>query len=83
MMRLIDHARIRVGGRVLRVHSDTVLCSGEGRTVRLDGVRAWKHFHCTYSAFLGEGIFDCEFRVHVVGRRKYRITNTGWASGAP
>jgi hypothetical protein len=84
VMQRIDGNRINVGGRVVRIDSETMLCSGLGRAVRQRGTRAWKHFDCTYSVFVaGRGIYDCDFRVHVLGRRKYLITNPRWTSGAP
>jgi hypothetical protein len=82
-MQRIDGKQIRIGGRVVRIDSETTLCSGAGRAVRQRGVRAWKHFDCTYSVFARQGIYDCEFRVHVLGLRKYLITNAHWTSGAP
>jgi hypothetical protein len=84
VMQRIDGKRVRVAGRVVRVDSDTALCSGEGRGGRQRPIRVWKHFSCTYSVFVaGDGIYDCEFRVHVLGRRKFLITNAQWTSGAP
>jgi hypothetical protein len=82
-MQRIDGKRIHIGGRVVRIDSETTLCSGAGRSVRQGGLRAWKHFDCTYSLFARQGIYDCEFRVHVLGLRKYLITNARWTSGAP
>jgi hypothetical protein len=84
VMQRIDGARIHIGGRVVRIDSETTLCSGLGRAVPQRGIRAWKHFDCTYSVFVaGRGIYDCEFRVHVLGLRKFLITNARWTSGAP
>jgi hypothetical protein len=84
VMQRIDGKRIQIDGRVVRIDSETTLCSGLGRAVRQRGIRAWKHFDCTYSVFVaGHGIYDCELRVHVLGLRKYRITNARWTSGAP
>jgi hypothetical protein len=83
-MRRIDGKRIHVGNRVVRIDSETTLCSGAGRAVRRHGVRAWKHFDCTYSVFVaGDGIYDCDFRVHVVGVRRFLVTNARWTAGAP
>jgi hypothetical protein len=84
VMQRIDGTRIYVNKRPLRVDSETMLCSGLGRPVRQRGTRTWKHFDCTYSVFAaGRGIYDCDFRVHVLGLRKYLITNARWTSGAP
>jgi hypothetical protein len=82
-MQRIDGKRIHIGERVVRIDDETMLCSGVGRAVRQRGVRAWKHFDCTYSVFARRGIYDCEFRVHVLGLRKYLITNARWTSGPP
>jgi hypothetical protein len=84
VMQSIHGKRIHIGGRIVRIDSETTLCSGAGRAVRQHGVGAWKHFDCTYSVFVADhGIYDCDFRVHVLGLRKYLITNARWTSGAP
>ena len=83
VMQLIDRTRIRVGDRIIRIDAGTTLCSGVGRGVRRQGIRAWSEFDCTYSVFVGAGIYDCGFRVDVVGRREYRVTHIRWLSGAP
>ena len=82
-MQLIDHTRIRVGDRIIRIDAGTTLCSGVGRGVRRRRVRVWGEFDCTYSAFVGARIYDCGFRVDVIGPREYRIRDTRWLSGAP
>jgi hypothetical protein len=82
-MRKIDDRRIRIGSHVVRIDSETTLCSGVGRGVRRDGVRRWAEFRCTYSAFLAGGIYDCSFRLHVRGPRKYVITDARWIAGSP
>jgi hypothetical protein len=83
VMKRLDGKRVHVGGRVVRVDVDTVLCSGDGRAGRVRGTRVWKHFICTYSVLTTHGIYDCEFRVHVLGDRKFVITDAHWPSGPP
>jgi hypothetical protein len=83
VLQTIHAKRIHIGGHVVRIDSETTLCSGAGRAIRQRSARAWKHFDCTYSVFVAGGIYDCDFRVHVRGLRKYLITNARWTSGAP
>jgi hypothetical protein len=83
VMQRLAGKRLHVGGRVVRIDVNTVLCSGEGRARRARGARFWKHFVCTYSVFTTHGIYDCEFRVHVLGTRKFVITDAHWPSGPP
>jgi hypothetical protein len=82
-MRMIDRTPIRVGSRIVRIHSDTTLCSGIGRAVRRADVRRWHSFTCTYSAFISSEIYDVGFRVYVLGRRRYRCTSGRWLAGSP
>lgn len=78
-MRMIDNARIRVGSRVVRVHTATTLCSGDGRMIRRDGFRRWKHFMCTFTTFGPRGVDrDLDFRVHVLGKWRFLITDAHW-----
>jgi hypothetical protein len=83
VMKRLTGTRLHVGARVVRIDADTLLCSGDGRPGRVRGTRVWKHFVCTYSVFAAHGIYDCEFRVHVLGLRKFVITDAHWPSGAP
>jgi hypothetical protein len=84
VMQRIDGKRIHIRRRALRIDLETTLCSGLGPAVRQRGMRTWKHFDCTYSAFIaGRGIYDCDFRVHVLAVRDYLITNARWTSGSP
>jgi hypothetical protein len=84
VMQRLDGTRVRVESRLVRIDSETMLCSGVGGSARVNGTRAWKHFDCTYSVFvLGHGIYDCEFRVHVLGPRRYLVSNAHWPSGGP
>lgn len=75
----IDGAAVHVGARTIRVHSDTALCSGAGKSVRRHGVRMWHDFACTYTTFTKAGVDrDLEFRVHVVDARRFRISDATW-----
>jgi hypothetical protein len=83
LMRVLDGKHLRVGGRLVRIDRDTLLCSGIGRGVRRDGIRRWRRFDCTYSLFMGSRIYDCEFRVLVMGSRRLEVRNSRWIAGAP
>lgn len=76
-MQLIDRTRI-VGGRRLRVDSETTLCSGVGPLVRRSGVPRWHAFDCTYTTFSGGVDRDLEFRVDILGPSRYVITDVRW-----
>jgi hypothetical protein len=79
VMRSIDDARIRVGTKVIRVDSETTLCSGEGRARLRGGVRTWMHFRCTFSTFTARGPGrDVEFRLHALDARRFVITQARW-----
>ena len=78
-MRSIDGAQVRIGGTVLRLDSETTLCSGLGRPTRRQGVRAWNHFHCTFTTFRrGLPWRDLEFRLHALDARRFAITSPRW-----
>lgn len=82
VMRAIDDARIRIGTKVVRVDSDTALCSGEGRARLREGVRTWTHFRCTFSTFTARGPGrDVEFRLHALDARRFAITSARWIPG--
>jgi hypothetical protein len=79
LMRRIDDVRVRVGTRVVRIHSETTLCSGEGRPIRRRGVRMWSRFWCTYTTFTKQGVDrDLEFRVDIVSTRRFVIRDVHW-----
>jgi hypothetical protein len=83
VMRLIDDTRIRVGTRAVRIHSETTLCSGERPSVRRQGIRRWSRFSCTFTTFTRQGLDrDLDFRVRVVGRRRFVITDAHWVRAA-
>jgi hypothetical protein len=82
VMRAVDDARMRVGTTILRVDSDTTLCSGEGRARVRRGVRTWTHFRCTFTTFTPRGPGpDVEFRVHALDARRIGITSARWIVG--
>ena len=84
VMRVTDDARVRVGGRVVRVDMETTLCAGQGTSTRRRGVRVWRHFVCTYTTFTRQRPDrDVDFRVHVLGLRRFVITDARWVSDAP
>jgi hypothetical protein len=79
LMRSIDEVRVRVGTRVVRIHSETTLCSGELRPIRRRGVRMWSRFSCTYTTFTRQGIDrDVEFEVVVVSATRFVIRDAHW-----
>jgi hypothetical protein len=82
-MQAVDEARVRVGTTAVRVKVETTLCSGEGRVTRQRGLRAWKHFRCTFTTFTpGGGVGrDLEFRVHTLDAGRIAITDARWIVG--
>ncbi|HET9323479.1 MAG TPA: hypothetical protein VFO03_06330 [Gaiellaceae bacterium] len=79
VMRATDGARVHVGRAVVRVDQDSTLCAGQGAARKRDGVRRWRHFICTYTTFTRRGVGrDLEFRVHVLGVRRFLITDARW-----
>ena len=73
--RIAGHSLTPLGRRI-RVDRELVICSGDGRPVRRGGVRRWKHFTCTQTLFDRGGLDrDITFRVHVLDRTRFRITN--------
>jgi hypothetical protein len=84
VMRVTDDARVRVGGSVVRVDVDTTLCAGQGTAMRRHGVRAWRHFACTHTTFTRHRPGrDIDFRVHVLGTRRFVITDARWVPDTP
>lgn len=82
VMRVIDDTRIRAATKVVRVDSDTTLCSGDGQARLRRGVRTWTHFRCTFSTFTARGPGpDVEFRVHALDVRRFTISSARWISG--
>ena len=79
LMRAIDDVRVRVGTRVVRVHAETTLCSGEGPSIRRAGTRRWSRFSCTYTTFTKQGVDrDLDFRVRVTGLKRFVISDAHW-----
>jgi hypothetical protein len=83
VMRAIDDVRVRVGTRVIRIHSETTLCSGEGPSIRRRGIRMWSRFSCTYTTFTKGGVDrDLDFRVRVTGARRFVISDAHWVAAS-
>jgi hypothetical protein len=67
---------VTLADRRIRVDRDLVICSGDGTATRRGGIRRWKHFTCTQALFDRNGVDrDITFRVHVVSRTRFLITN--------
>jgi hypothetical protein len=77
----LEGTRIAIGSKRVPVRLDTLACQGEGSSVVRNGARAWKHFRCTQPTFPAGVLVgpDAIFRVHVVGRTKYLITDAHFA----
>jgi hypothetical protein len=75
VMRVLDGTRVHVGTKTVRIQSETTLCSGEGRSVRRNGVRGWSRFACNYTTFTrrGSGVPGAR-----AGRRRFRIVDARW-----
>ena len=83
VMRALDGRAVSVAGRTVRIEADSTLCGGEGRSVRVRGVRRWVRFACTYTSFGRRGIErDLEFRVTVVDGRRLRVGSAAWVPPA-
>jgi hypothetical protein len=82
-MQRLDGMRVRVGQRLIRLETPTLLCSGVGRAFRQDGVRRWQRFHCTYVVFIHGRTYDCEFRAVVVRGQRLSLRAPRWIGAAP
>jgi hypothetical protein len=79
VLRRLDGANTRVGTRIVRIDSETTLCAGRGTPIRRNGVRMWRRFACTYTTFTKSGVDrDLDFRVVVLGARRYVIRDAHW-----
>jgi hypothetical protein len=79
VLRKLDGDLVRVGSRQVRIHSDTTLCSGRGTSIRRNGMRMWRRFLCTYTAFTKAGPDrDLEFRVRILSKRRYLLRDAHW-----
>jgi hypothetical protein len=79
LMRKLDGAALHVERRTIRVDTETTLCSGRGKAIRVGGERRWHLFHCTYTTFSPRGVDrDIDFRVWILDARRFRITNAAW-----
>jgi hypothetical protein len=82
VMRRIDGARVPVGTRTVKIDSDTALCAGRGPSIVVKRIRRWRRFACTYTTFTKRGVDrDLDFRVRVLGTRRYRIYDAHWVVG--
>jgi hypothetical protein len=81
LLRRLDGARIHVGSRTVRVVSASTLCAGRGHSVRRKGVRKWNRFICTYTTFTKAGVDkDLDFRVRVLGVKRFAISGAHWVT---
>jgi hypothetical protein len=79
VMRMIDNTRVPVNGRIVRIENESTLCSGEGRSIRRRGIRAWNRFECTYTTFTKRGVDrDLDFRIRVLGARRFVVFDAHW-----
>jgi hypothetical protein len=83
VMRRIDGASVHVGTRTVKIDSDTALCAGRGPSIVVKRIRRWRRFACTYTTFTKGGVDrDLDFRVRVLGTRRYRIYDAHWVVGS-
>jgi hypothetical protein len=76
LVQRIAGASVRLPDRPIKLDRDLVICNGEGRPVRRAGAPQWKHFTCTQSLVKGPRVGkDATFRVHVLTRRRFLITD--------
>jgi len=75
LMQRIVGARVPMPGRRIVVDRDLVICSGQGKPLRLRTGPRWKHFTCTQTLFRNGIDKDVTFRVHVRGQRRFAITD--------
>lgn len=79
VMRMIDNVRISVRGRIVRIESESTLCSGEGAFIRRRGIRRWHRFACTFTTFTKLRVGrDLEFRVRVTSNRRFVVFDAHW-----
>jgi len=77
-MQRLDRTWLRVGNRVVRVDATTTLCSGLGAPVVRSGVHRWSAFYCTFTTFRGGIDRDLDFRVRLVGPRRFVLGQVHW-----
>jgi hypothetical protein len=79
VMRMIDGTRISVRGRIVRIETESTLCSGEGASIRRRGIRMWHRFACTFTTFTKGGVDrDIDFRLRVVSARRFVVYDAHW-----
>jgi hypothetical protein len=76
----IAGAPVRFHERRFRISRDLVICSGEGSGVRRGSIRRWRHFICTQTLFRHGIDQDVTFRVHVLGRTRYVVTDVQYGT---
>lgn len=75
---------VTLPNRRIRIDRDLVICSGEGRPVRKGGAPRWKHFTCTQTLFDRSGVDrDITFRIHVLDRIRFLITDARYGPALP
>jgi hypothetical protein len=83
LIRAIDGAPIHLRHRVLHVDAETTLCAGRGAPRIVQGTRRWRLFACTYTTFNKQLVDrDLDFRVRVLGPRRFVIDDARWVVGA-
>jgi len=77
----LEGKRVAIGSKRVPILLDTLACEGEGPGVVRNGARAWKHFRCTQPTFPPGALVgpDAIFRVHVLGRTAFLITDARFA----
>ena len=79
VMQMIEGTRIPMNGRIVRIESESTLCSGEGASIRRRGIRMWRRFACTFTKFTKGGVDrDIEFRLRVVSARRFVVYDAHW-----
>jgi hypothetical protein len=79
VMRMIDGVHISVNRRILRIESESTLCSGEGASIRRRGIRRWHRFACTFTTFSKRGVDrDLEFRLRVTSASRFVVFDAHW-----
>ena len=86
LMRELAGARVTIGGRRYRIDAAITACTGERRDGRRrgfvvrGGTRMWKHFTCV-EASLDPRRREIAFRVHVLSRTRFVLTNVHFKEG--
>jgi hypothetical protein len=79
VMRMIDNVRISVNRRIVRIESESTLCSGDGASIRRRGSRTWRRFTCTFTTFSKRGVDrDLEFQLRVTSATRFVVFDAHW-----